>query len=44
MYRIYASLVIKGLKDPATVPDRDKMAVKAELIRLERADLAELVV
>lgn len=41
MYKIYAELIIKGLKTINDVPDKLKEAVKQELIKRGREDLAK---
>ncbi len=41
MHKIYAELIIKGLKTIDDVPDKLKEAVKQELIKRGREDLTE---
>ncbi len=41
MYKIYAELIIKGLKTIDDVPDKLKEAVKKELIKRGREDIVE---
>lgn len=40
MAKVYADLIVKGLKDYADVPDRIKEQVKAVLIAANHGDLA----
>lgn len=42
MVKIYASLIIKGIKTIGDVPTRIKDEVKQELVKADHPDLAEV--